>query len=77
MNGLIGNATAIAGGCHPTLDLCFSSAGVDIRPDDGHLSFALQGTAAGPFEIRGATASWDGDPYILGPWRGTSAVATR
>lgn len=77
MNGLIGNATAIAGGCHPTLELCYSSAGVDIRPDEGHLSVALQGTAAGPFEIRGATAAWDGEPYILGPWRGTEAVATR
>jgi len=77
MNGLIGNRTAIAGGCHPTLDLCFSSAGIDIRPDDGRLSVALQGAAAGSFEIRGATAGWDGEPFILGPWRGTEAVATR
>ena len=77
MNGLIGNRTAIVGGCHPTLDLCFSSAGVDIRPDDGHLTVALQGAAAGLFEIRGATAAWDGEPYILGPWHGTDALTTR
>ena len=77
MNGLIGNRTAIAGGCHPNLDLCFSSAGIDIRPDEGRLSVALQGAAADSFEIRGATAGWDGEPYILGPWRGTDAVTTR
>jgi hypothetical protein len=76
MNGLIGNRTAIAGGCHPALDLCFSSAGIDIRPDDGRLSVSLQGAAAGSFEIRGATAGWDGEPYILGPWRGTDAITT-
>jgi hypothetical protein len=73
MNGLIGNQTAIAGGCHPTLDLCFSSAGIDIRPDDGLLSVALEGTA-GVFDIHGATASWDGEPFSLGPWRGTETV---
>lgn len=77
LNGLIGNQTAVAGGCHPTIDLCFSSAGVDIRPDDGRLSVALDGTAAASFEIRGATAGWDSEPYILGPWRGTEAVTTR
>jgi hypothetical protein len=77
MNGFLGNRTAIAGGCHPALDLCFSSAGIDIRPDDGRLSVALHGAAAGSFEIRGATAGWDGEPYILGPWRGTDAVITR
>jgi hypothetical protein len=76
MNGLIGNRTAIAGGCHPSLDLCFSSAGIDIRPDEGRLSVELQGAAAGALEIRGATAGWDGEPYILGPWRGTAAVTT-
>lgn len=76
MNGLIGNRTAIAGGCHPTLDLCFSSAGIDIRPADGRLTVSLQGAAADSFEIRGATAGWDGEPYILGPWRGTEAVTT-
>ena len=74
MNGLIGNQTAVAGGCHPTLDLCFSSAGVDIRPDAGRVSAALQGSATGSLEIRGATAGLDGEPYILGPWRGTDAV---
>lgn len=77
MNGLIGYRTAIAGGCHPNLDLCFSSAGIEIRPDEGRLSVALQGAAAGSFAIRGATAGWDGEPYILGPWRGTDAVTTR
>ncbi|MDQ2966166.1 MAG: hypothetical protein M3R57_09995 [Chloroflexota bacterium] len=71
MNGLIGNSTAIAGGCHPTLGLCYSSAGVDIRPEDGRLSVALEGAATNPFEIRGATAGWNGEPFILGPWRGT------
>jgi hypothetical protein len=74
MNGLIGNPTAIVGGCHPTLGLCFSSAGVDIRPDDGRLSVTLDGVAATQVEIHGATASWDGEPYILGPWRGTETV---
>lgn len=77
LNGLIGNPTAIAGGCHSTLGLCFSSAGIDIRPDEGHLSVTLQGTATGLLEVRGATASWDGEPYIIGSWRGTEAVAIR
>jgi hypothetical protein len=76
MNGLIGNPTAIAGGCHPTLGLCFSSAGVDIHPEDGRLSISLEGAAADRFAIRGATASWDGEPYILGPWLGTETVTT-
>lgn len=73
MNGLIGNSTAIAGGCHPTLDLCFSSGDIDIRPGDGLLSVRLDGTAGG-YEIRGATASWAGEPFVLGPWRGTETV---
>lgn len=74
MNGLIDNDTAVAGGCHPTLGLCFSSGGVHIDPRAGRLSVTLDGPAAGRFEVRGATASWDGEPYILGPWRGTETV---
>jgi hypothetical protein len=74
MNGLLDNETAVAGGCHPTLGLCFSSAGMDLSPEHGRLSVTLDGTAAGAFEVRGATASWDGEPFILGPWRGTETV---
>lgn len=75
MNGLVDNETAITGGCHPTLGLCFSSADVQIRPEDGRLTVSLDGSAASRFEIRGATASWDGEPYNLGPWRSTETVA--
>jgi hypothetical protein len=76
MNGLVGNETAIGGGCHPTLGLCFSSADVQIRPEDGRLTVSLEGSATSRLEIRGATASWDGEPYTLGPWRGTDTVVT-
>jgi len=74
LNGLLENPTAIVGGCHPTLELCFSSAGVSLRPEEGRLSVTLEGADAGRFEIRGATAAWDGEPYILGPWNGTGIV---
>jgi hypothetical protein len=74
MNGLIDNDTAIAGGCHPTLDLCFSSGGLHLDADTGRFAVTLEGNPAGPFEVRGATASWDGEPYVLGPWRGTETV---
>lgn len=76
MNGLVDNETAIAGGCHPTLGLCFSSADVVIRPEEGRLTVSLEASAASRFEVRGATASWDGEPYNLGPWRGTETVVT-
>jgi len=51
-----------------------SSAGVSLRPEEGRLSVTLEGADAGRFEIRGATAAWDGEPYILGPWNGTGIV---
>jgi hypothetical protein len=76
LNGLVGSATAVAGGCHPTLPVCFSSAGIDVRPAVGRLSVTLEATALDRLEIGGATASWDGEPYILGPWRGTLTVMT-
>lgn len=76
MNGLLDNDTAIAGGCHPTLGICFSSADFRIHPEDGRLTVSLEASAASRIEVRGATTSWDGEPFNLGPWRGTETVVT-
>lgn len=74
LNGLLGNTTAVAGGCHPTLRLCYSSAGVRIEPAEGRLTLVLDGAATG-IEVRGAVASYEGEPFVLGPWRGTDVIA--
>ena len=67
------DGTAAAGGCHGTLPVCLDSGGFSL-PDGGDGTFSVrldlpQGQV--PLVIRGATAAWDGEPFILGPWHET------
>ena len=67
------DGTAAAGGCHSTLPVCLDSDGFRL-PDNGDGTFSvrlhLQGQV--PLMVRGATAGWPGEPFILGPWQETS-----
>ncbi len=70
-----GNPTAAAGGCHGTLRVCIDSDGFRL-PSDGDGLFAVTLSlmdAAAPLTITGGTASWPGEPFILGPWTDTEA----
>ncbi len=69
---MIGVATAAAGGCHPTLEICLSSGDISIDPESGTLSVRLEDLGGRGVAIRGATAEWPGEPFILGPWRETA-----
>jgi len=67
------DGTAAAGGCHSTLPVCLSSDGFRL-PQDGDGRFSVQlvlpdpGT---PLAITGGTATWPGEPFVLGPWTNT------
>ncbi len=66
--------TAAAGGCHATLPVCLDSTGFDIPEGKHRFSVRLdlpEGQV--PLVIRGASAAWDGEPFILGPWHETEA----
>ena len=69
------DGTAAAGGCHSTLPVCLDSTGFRLPQDgDGHFSVRLVLPDAGtPLVITGATASWPGEPFVLGPWHETAA----
>jgi hypothetical protein len=77
LTGLVGDPTAAAGGCHPTLQLCYGSGGMTIDPGEGRLSWVLERIEPGRFQVGGATASWPGEPFILGPWRTTKIFQTQ
>jgi hypothetical protein len=67
--------TAVAGGCHSTLPVCLDSEGFRL-PDHGDGTFAIRlhlADAGVALEVRGATAYWEGEPFILGPWHETTA----
>jgi len=76
LTGLVGDETAAAGGCHPTLQICYGSGGMTIDPAKGLLEWVLERIEPGRFQIGGATASWPGEPFILGPWRTTEVFQT-
>ncbi len=67
--------TAAAGGCHSTLPVCLDSDGFRLPQDgDGRFSVRLQLPAAGSaLVVRGSTARWDREPFVLGPWHQTEA----
>ena len=73
IGALVGADTAAAGGCHPTLDLCVSSGTIAIDPLAGRVTVLVQALSDEGVEIRGATADWPGEPFILGPWRVTES----
>jgi hypothetical protein len=69
------DGTAAAGGCHPSLAVCLDSDGFSL-PTHGDGAFSarldLQGAAV-PLTIRGGTAGWPAEPFVLGPWTDTEA----
>jgi hypothetical protein len=69
------DGTAAAGGCHSTLSVCLDSDGFRL-PDNGDGTFSVRfqlPQAQVPLVIRGGTAAWAGEPFVLGPWRDTEA----
>lgn len=70
-----GSGTAAAGGCHSVLPVCLDSTGFSLPADgDGTFSVRLDLPEAGvPLTIRGGTAGWPAEPFVLGPWTDTEA----
>src|SRR3954469_6933536 len=69
------DTTAAAGGCHSSLGVCLDSDGFSL-PADGNGTFSVRLTlqaAAGPLTVRGGTAGWPAEPFVLGPWTDTEA----
>ncbi len=67
------DGTAAAGGCHGTLPVCLASDGFRL-PQDGDGTFAVRlalPESGTPLTITGGTATWPGEPFILGPWTDT------
>jgi hypothetical protein len=68
------DGTAAAGGCHASLPVCLGSDGFRVPEGDGIFSVRLDlPEAQVPLLIRGGTADWPGEPFILGDWRDTDA----
>jgi len=70
-----GDGTAAAGGCHPSLGVCLDSDGFSV-PADGDGTFSARLTlqdATVPLTVRGGTAGWPSEPFVLGPWTDTEA----
>jgi hypothetical protein len=68
--------TAAVGGCHSTLPVCLGSDGFRVPEGDGIFSVRLdlpEGQV--PLVIRGGTAGWPGEPFILGDWHDTEPFA--
>jgi hypothetical protein len=66
------DGTAAAGGCHTALPVCIGSDGLRLPDGDGVFSVRLDlPEAQVPLVIRGATAAWDGEPFVLGDWHDT------
>lgn len=69
--------TVAAGGCHPTVMVCWASFDITTPGPEGTLAvfLGLPEPAAG-FSITGSTADWPGEPFILGEWRDSLTFAT-
>lgn len=78
LTGLGGDGTAASGGCHRTLPVCFGSDGL-VLPDAVSATFGVDLALLDPgvsLEIDGATSTWPGEPFVLGPWRVTPPFLT-
>ncbi len=68
------DGTAAAGGCHSTLPVCLASDGFRLPDGDGVFSLRLDlPEAQVPLLVRGGTAGWPGEPFVLGAWHDTEA----
>jgi hypothetical protein len=68
------DGTAAAGGCHSSLPVCLGSDGFRVPEGDGIFSVRLDlPEAQVPLLVRGGTAGWPGEPFILGEWHDTEA----
>ncbi len=66
------DGTAAAGGCHSTLPVCLDSDGFRLPDGDGLFAVRLDlPEAQVPLVIRGGTAAWGGEPFVLGDWHDT------
>lgn len=76
LTGMVGDSTAAAGGCHPEMPVCYSSAAFVLPSEgDGRLEVGLDlPEPIGALRITGATSPWS-EPFVLGPWRETEAHA--
>ena len=65
-----------AGGCHATLGVCIDSDGFRLpKNDNGRFRFRLSiADVTGPLAIKGSTAGWPGEPFILGRWVDTDTL---
>lgn len=61
--------------CSAVLPVCVEAAGLRLPQDgDGTLSARLVVTAPSvPMTVAGATATWPGEPFVLGAWTTTEA----
>ncbi|HET7727112.1 MAG TPA: hypothetical protein VFK54_07275 [Candidatus Limnocylindrales bacterium] len=78
LTGLGGDGTAASGGCHRALPVCFGSNGI-VLPAEGAATFGVDLALLDPrtpLAISGATSTWPGEPFVLGPWRETRPFVT-
>jgi hypothetical protein len=73
---LLDDETAAAGGCHPSLAICYSSQGILLDLESGTIGLVVEHVADGAFTIVGGSAGWPGEPFVLGPWRTTAPFST-
>jgi hypothetical protein len=76
LTGIVATPTSAAGGCHPALQACYSSGGIDIDLDAGRIGLVIEQIEATGLSIAGATADWPDQPFVLGPWRTTEVFDT-
>lgn len=69
--------TVAAGGCHPTVQVCWASFDISVPGPDGVLSVSLGfPDPSVEVSITGGTATWPGEPFNLGPWRDSQPFQT-
>ena len=70
-----GDGAAGTPACHGTLPVCAESTGFRLPANgDGTLSVRLTlRSPATPLMVTGATATWPGEPFLLGPWTVTES----